>query len=70
MFTSKSPSGVELMVLHTGVNLCAVCYTRVHSSVVVRRTKAEQRVASSSYMPGREGDPNIGSAFVLRGDSK
>lgn len=25
MFTSKSPSGVELMVLRIGVNLCDVC---------------------------------------------
>lgn len=37
---------------------------------MVRRTKAEQRVVSSSYMPGREGDPKIGDAFVLQGDSK
>lgn len=70
MFISKSPSGVELMALHTGVNLCDVCYTRAHSSVVVRRTKAEQRVASTSYMPGREEKPKIGDAFVLQGDSK
>lgn len=41
-------------------------YTHAHSSVVVRRTKA----ASSSYMPGREGDPKIDDAFVLQGDSK